>query len=85
MSWSDFLNFERTNKELRWLAMNKPPSQSDDDADRNSCEAVLEHLNTNTMVRLSKSIEFTKEAVAKVLSEQTNMALPDIELLKELD
>ena len=34
VSWSDFLNFERTNKELRWLAMNKPPSQSDDDADR---------------------------------------------------
>ena len=33
---------------------------------------------------LSKSIEFTKEAVAKVLSEQTNMALPDIELLKNL-
>ena len=46
MGWSDFLNFERTNKELRWLAMNKPPSQSDDDADRNSCEAALEHLNT---------------------------------------
>ena len=51
----------------------------------------FEHLNYMiefmplTLQWLSKSIEFTKEAVAKVLSEQTNIALPDIELLKELD
>ena len=51
----------------------------------------FEHLNYMiefmplTLQWLFKSIEFTKEAVAKVLSEQTNMALPDIELLKELN